>query len=109
MGEKAASTRFASLQLHEPDKAEVLAWTPGKPVTRRAVATVFDTKTGATHVGIVDLGAGKMVSWVEHPSKQHPYGQPPVIIEEFFKVGEIVKKDAGWRNAMKRRGSSPGP
>ena len=46
----------------------------------------------------------KVVSWVEHPTKEHPYGQPPVIIEEFFKVGDIVKTDAGWRKAMKRRG-----
>lgn len=102
--ELSASTRFASLQLAEPDKAEVLAWRPGKPITRRATAIVFDTKTGATHIGVVDLGTSKMVSWVEHPSKQYPYGQPAVIIEEFFKVGEIVKKDAGWRNAVKRRG-----
>ncbi len=99
-----ASTRFAFVQLEEPHKADVLAWTPGKPLHRRAAATVFDTKTGAVHVGVVDLDRNTVSSWLEHPAKQYPYGQPPVIIEEFFKVGDIVKKDAGWRKAMKRRG-----
>ena len=61
-------------------------------------------KTGAVHIGVVDLGKKIVSSWFEHPSKQHPYGQPPIIIEEFFKVGDIVKADAGWRNAMRRRG-----
>jgi primary-amine oxidase len=99
-----ATTRFAFVQLEEPTKADVMAWKPGQPLMRRAATTVFDTKTGATHVGIVDLDLKKVVSWLEHKTKEFPYGQPPVIIEEFFKVGDIVKKDAGWLKAMKRRG-----
>ncbi len=98
------ATRFAFVQLEEPAKADVLAWTPGKPLQRRAAATVFDTKTGATHIGVVDLDKQAVSSWIEHKTKEHPYGQPPVIIEEFFKVGDIVKKDPGWLKAMKRRG-----
>ena len=100
------TTRFAFVQLEEPAKADVLAFAPGKPLQRRAAATVFDTKTGATHIGIVDLGTKSVVSWIEHLTKQFPYGQPPIIIEEFFKVGDIVKKDPGWLKAMKRRGLS---
>ena len=45
-----------------------------------------------------------MKVWQEHLTKVYPYGQPPVTIEEVFKVGDIVKRDAGWRHAMKRRG-----
>ncbi len=101
-----ASTRFAFVQLEEPPKADVLAWDGVKQIPRCAAATVFDTRTGATHIGVVDLGKRAVVSWIEHPTKQHPYGQPPIIIEEFFKVGDIVKKDAGWLKAMKRRGLS---
>ena len=99
-----ASTRFAFVQLEEPLKADVLAWRPDKPLMRKAATTVFDTKTGATHIGVVDLDKKAVVSWIEHKTGEYPYGQPPVIIEEFFKVGEIVKKDAGWREAIKRRG-----
>jgi primary-amine oxidase len=99
-------TRFGFVQLEEPEKAEVLAWQPGKPPARRAAATVFDCKTGATFLAVVDLAARTVPGWREHPTKAYPYGQPPVIIEEFFKVGEIVKSDAGWRRAMQRRGLS---
>ena len=94
------------VQLQEPAKAEVLAWKSGAPLTRQAAATVFNCKTGATHQAVVDIPKKSVVSWVEHPTKSHPYGQPPVIIEEFFKVGDVVKADPGWRKAMKRRGLS---
>jgi len=97
-------TRFGFVQLDEPAKADVLAWRPGALLKRRAAATIFDCRTGATHLAVVDLETRTVSSWREHPTKTHPYGQPPVIIEEFFKVGEIVKADAGWRRAMKRRG-----
>ena len=97
-------TRFAFVQLEEPPKADVLAWKAGGKVRRQASATVFDCKTGRTHIAVVDVGAKKVTSWFEHPSKEHPYGQPPVIIEEFFKVGDVVKADPGWRKAVKRRG-----
>lgn len=100
----AATVRFAFVQLEEPPKAEVLAWVPGAPVRRQAASTIFDTATGQVHRAVVDIGKARVVSWIEHPAGEHPYGQPPVIIEEFFKVGEIVKTDAGWRNAMRRRG-----
>ena len=100
------NTRFTHVQLEEPAKAEVLAWKPGAKAARRAAATLFDCKTGATHVATVDLASETITAWREHPTKVHPYGQPPVTIEEVFKVGEIVKQDAGWRCAMTRRGLS---
>ena len=101
-----ANTRFIHVQLEEPGKAAVLGWKPRAPLRRRASATLFDCKTGATHVAIVDLGARSVAAWREHPTKTHPYGQPPITIEEVFKVGDVVKADAGWRRAMKRRGVS---
>src|SRR5262249_27628602 len=99
-------TRFTHVQLEEPSKSDILAWTPGAKIARRAAATLFDCKTGATHVATVDLARETITTWREHPTKQHPYGQPPITIEEVFKVGELVKKDAGWRHAMTRRGLS---
>jgi primary-amine oxidase len=98
--------RFTHVQLEEPAKSEVLTWTPGARLSRRAAATLFDCKTGITHVATVDLGSQEVTAWREHPTKIHPFGQPPVTIEEVFKVGDIVKADAGWRNAMQRRGLS---
>ena len=100
------NTRFGFVQLEEPAKADVVGWQPGQQLQRRAAATVFDNKTGATHLAIVDLRTRTVAAWREHPTKAFPYGQAPVIIEEFFKVGDIVKTDAGWRRAMQRRGLS---
>ena len=83
----------------------VLGWKPNCQGSRGAPpSTLFDSKTGATHVATVDLGSKTVTAWREHPTKAHPYGQPPITIEEVFKVGDIVKADADWRRAMKRRG-----
>jgi primary-amine oxidase len=96
--------RFTHVQLAEPAKADVLGWKPGAKLPRCASATLFDCRTGATHVATVDLDTGTITAWREHPTKTPPYGQPPVTIEEVFKVGDIVKADPGWRRAMQRRG-----
>lgn len=106
MAERAlpASTRFATLQLDEPPKAEIAAWTPGRPLRRRAFAVTIDSVTGAVHEALVDLDAGAVLGFVTRDTRAAPYGQPPVIIEEFFKAGDIVKADPGWRAAMTRRG-----
>jgi primary-amine oxidase len=98
--------RFTHVQLEEPAKADVLAWAPGAALARRAAATLFDSKTGVTHLATVDLASETVTKWVEHSTRVHPYGQPPVTIEEVFKVGDIVKADEGWRAAMARRGLS---
>jgi primary-amine oxidase len=90
------NSRFSHVQLEEPAKADILGWKPDSRLPRRAAVTLFDCKTGATHVATVDLGSRQVTSWREHPTKAHPYGQPPVTIEEVFKVGDIVKRDAGW-------------
>jgi primary-amine oxidase len=101
-----ADIRFTHVQLEEPAKADILAWRPGAHLPRRAAATLFDCKTGVTHLATVDLEQRAVVAWREHKTKIHPYGQPPVTIEEVFKVGEIVKRDEPWRAAMTRRGLS---
>ena len=100
------STRFAFVQLEEPPKSAVLNWRPGTVAPRAARQIIFDAMTGATHIAVVDLVAEQVIAWQAHDTQAHPYGQPPVIIDEFFKVADIVKADAGWRAAMHRRGLS---
>ena len=96
--------RFTHVQLEEPARSDVLGWKPAAALPRQAAVTLFDSKTGATHVATVDLGSKRVTAWREYSTRAHPYGQPPIMIEEVFKVGDIVKADAGWRRAMKRRG-----
>jgi primary-amine oxidase len=99
-----AELRFAMVHLHEPAKAEVLAYKAGEPVERSAFLMVFDAKTGKTHEAVVNLTLGTLVSWVQHLTDAPPYGQPPVLVEDFFNCDKVVKADEGWRNAVKRRG-----
>jgi primary-amine oxidase len=99
-----AELRFAMVHLHEPPKTEVLAYKAGEPMERSAFLMVFDAKTGATHEAVVNLTRGTLVSWVQHVTDAPPYGQPPVLVEDFFNCDQIVKADEGWRNAVKRRG-----
>src|SRR5262249_512336 len=97
-------TRFAHIQLDEPAKSAVLAWQPVGTLPRRAEVTLFDCKTGVPHAATVDLTAREGTMWGEQSTKSHRWGEPPILIEEVFKVGDIVKADPGWRGAMKRRG-----
>jgi primary-amine oxidase len=99
-----AELRFAMVHLHEPPKTEVLSYKAGEPMERSAFLMVFDAKTGATHEAVVNLTRGTLVSWVQHVTDAPPYGQPPVLVEDFFNCDQIVKADEGWRKAVKRRG-----
>ncbi|MDP3548660.1 MAG: tyramine oxidase, partial [Phreatobacter sp.] len=73
-----ASTRFTTLQLDEPLKAEIAAWSPGRPIRRRAFAVTIDTATGAVHEALVDIGDKTVVSFVARDTKAAPYGQPAI-------------------------------
>ena len=99
-----AELRFAMVHLHEPPKAEVLTFEAGDPIERSAFLMVFDATTGATHEAVVNLTRGTLVSWVQHVTDAAPYGQPPVLVEDFMNCDQIVKADEGWRRAVKRRG-----
>ena len=94
-----AECRFAMVHLHEPPKAEVLAYQPGEAMERSAFLMVFDAMTGETHEAVVNLSRGTLVSWVQHHTEVAPYGQPPVLVEDFINCDLIVKADEGWRNA----------
>src|ERR1700679_3664284 len=78
-----AELRFAMVHLHEPPKAEVLAYTAGDRFERSAFLMVFDAKTGETHEAVVNLTRGTLDSWVQHVTADPPYGQPPVLVEDF--------------------------
>jgi primary-amine oxidase len=96
------TTRFALLALEEPAKDEVLAFRPGDPVDRRVRAVLLDVATGAARAAVASLTRGAVDAVVDlDPAVD---GQPPIMLEEFIAVDEIVKADEGWRAAMARRG-----
>jgi primary-amine oxidase len=96
------TTRFAYLGLEEPTKDEVLAWSPGDVAERRVRAVLLDVATGQTTDTVVTLTEHEVESATEIDCASA--GQPPILLEEFILVDEIVKGDEGWRAAMARRG-----
>ncbi|MGH7858677.1 MAG: tyramine oxidase, partial [Candidatus Binatia bacterium] len=90
-------TRYPQILLDEPSKQRVLRWKKGDELSRRAFAIV--KKGPKTFEAVVDLGEEKVTSWREREGVQ-----PSFLVEEFLGVGDIVKADADWRAAMKKRG-----
>jgi primary-amine oxidase len=92
--------RFPTVRLEEPTKQELAAG--GAP--RRAFALTLDVMTGEAIEHIVDLDRNEIVARKVIPNREAPYGQPSVMLEEFFRCEAVVKADPGWRKAMVRRG-----
>ncbi len=94
--------RFAYLGLEEPAKAEVLAFRPGGPLDRRVRAILLNTATGESAIVVASLTRSSIDS--HKTTSPVVDGQPPILLEEFIAVDEIVKADPGWVAAMNRRG-----
>src|SRR5439155_13879078 len=97
------TTRVAYLGLEEPPKEQVLGFRSGEaPVERRVRAVLLDVTTGVTSDALVSLTEREVEAVREVDCATA--GQPPILLEEFIAVDEIVKGDEGWRAAMARRG-----
>lgn len=96
-----ATTRFAYLGLDEPAKCEVLAYTADAAPARGVRAVLLDVATGVAETVVVSL-TNTVVQRI--PIDPVTDGQPPILLEEFIAVDEIVKADPGWVAAMAKRG-----
>lgn len=103
-GRLSDSTRFPLILLDEPGKAAVAAFRPGDPVPRRARVTLLDTLTGSAAEALVDIAGEAVLAWRDLRVTEPPYGQPPILFEEYERCDAIVKADPGWRAAMEARG-----
>jgi primary-amine oxidase len=92
-----AATRFALIDLDEPDKAAVMAWQPGQPEFRKAFVTARRDRT--VYEGVVDPAARTVESWHAVPGAQSGF-----LVEEWEAARRITLADAGWQAAMRRRG-----
>lgn len=93
-GKLAEKTQFSSILLHEPPKAEVLAWKPGKPFVRK-VDVVLLTE-GKSYAAVVNVSSGKLESWAELTKDQ-----TPASLSGF---DDVLKKDPRVLAALKSRG-----
>jgi primary-amine oxidase len=91
-------SRFNRVALKEPDKAFVLAWTPGRPLARAAEVVV---KQGtAVFTAVVDLERRRVVSWTARPGVQATW-----LEEEFSdEVVQAVRARPEFLEALRRRG-----
>ncbi len=85
--------------LKEPAKTDVLRHTPGQPIARQAFAVILDRRRNRTFEAVVDLNTSRLVSWIEVKGVQ------PVVLEaEYDTFVNVVKGDARWQQAMRKRG-----
>ena len=101
-GLRGESVRAALLALEEPTREAVRAHRDGDPVDRRVRAVLLDNATGRSRTVLVSLTGGEVERVVDHDPETD--GQPPIMLEEFVAVDEIVKADPGWVEAMGKRG-----
>ncbi|NRQ37060.1 primary-amine oxidase [Nonomuraea sp. NN258] len=104
-GHLGEDVRFAWLDLAEPAKSDLLAFTPGGQVDRRLRALLLDRGTGTCHDVLVSVTRG-VVERVEKIDTAVA-GQPPIMEEEFEAVQRILDADESWRAALARRGLPP--
>ncbi len=90
---------YSTIVLKEPAKAEVINYKPGGQFSRQAFAVLLDRKGNRTYEVVVDLKSERLTSW-----KLVEGAQPLVTATEFELLPDIVKKDARWQAAMRKRG-----
>ena len=94
-----ADALFATIVLKEPSKNDVLRYKPGAPMGRQAFAVILDRPRNRTFEAVVDLNTSRLVTWTEVKGVQ------PVVLEaEYDTFVRVVKEDARFRDAMRKRG-----
>jgi primary-amine oxidase len=99
------SFRFAAIELIEPAKVDVLAFTAGErdaaSLGRRARAIVWDRATNVTHEGVVDLAADppSVLSFDAVPGVT-----PNFTVDEWHECDEILRAHPDVQAALATRG-----
>ena len=91
--------RIASVELREPTKDVVRAFTAGDAIHREAIVVCWDRSDGMTYKALVSLTEAEVVSWLALPGKQ-----ANATVDEYHEVEAVVLADAGVRAALAARG-----
>ena len=95
------STLFGAITLIEPPKADVRAWSEGKPFDRRALAIL--RHKGKTFEARIDVAAKKIEDF-----KEVPGAQPMIMDREWVAARDAFMKDPRLAAALEKRGLKPG-
>ncbi|HVH79626.1 MAG TPA: tyramine oxidase, partial [Stellaceae bacterium] len=90
-------TKFSMIDLDEPEKASVLAWTPDKPFARSAFVVARRERT--VYEGVVDLSKHVVTRWQPVSG-----AQSSILASEWERAQQITLADPGWRAAIRKRG-----
>src|SRR5918993_1244470 len=97
-GQADEATLFHTIVLDLPPKADVLAWTPGHPLQRRAF--VVARRGRRTFEGHIDLSTARVLSWTERTGIQ-----PSLLPSEEAEAAiRTVYAHPGWQSAVAGRG-----
>jgi primary-amine oxidase len=91
--------RFASIELKEPAKINVKAWSVGDTVPRRSFSVLWNTETNQTYEAVVDLIAESVESWTHIPD-----ACPNFTIDEYHDVDHALHEHEGVLAALQERG-----
>ncbi|MDX2044432.1 MAG: primary-amine oxidase [Acidobacteriota bacterium] len=98
-GKLPANARFQTIVLNEPPKAEVYAFKPGETFRREAFFVAYDRANNKTFDGVADIRNQRVVSVREVPG-----AQPSIMLDDVLMFQSIVRSDAEWQSAMRKRG-----
>lgn len=93
------TTAFMLVNLIEPEKSAVLA---GAETPRLVGNVLLDRRSGDVHEVTVDLGLGAVVA--DRRVDTVAEGQPPIVLEEFDRIEELLWQHDEWNAAMRKRG-----
>ena len=96
------TTLFGAITLIEPPKAEVRAWSSGKPFGRNALAIL--RHKGKTFEARINVAAKILQDFKEVPGVQ-----PMIMDREWLRARDAFQKDPRFIAALEKRGLKPGP
>ena len=94
------NVRLISLDLLEPDKAELREWHEhGTPPAREAMAVLVNARDGSAGECLVDLDRDVVID------RRALHGlQPAISMDEYVAAAATLRADEGYRAALARRG-----
>ncbi len=90
---------FASIVLHEPDKAALAQWKAGDPVDRRVRAVIVPGPENRVIEAVVDVGTGEIVAWTPIDNVR-----PTLLMAEAVNAIFTTKAHPEYLAALERRG-----
>jgi primary-amine oxidase len=91
--------RFASIELAEPAKADVKAWSGGDPITRRSLSVLWEKATNDVYEAVVDLTGDRVESWTHVPGVC-----PNFTVDEYHDIDHVLHEHAEVTAVLAARG-----